>query len=139
MDWLDAVRPIRWLVTAVNSRAVTIYLWHQLAILAAVAILVRAQAARWHNGFLIFGAKFGVVIALVALICWLVGWIEDLTSARRATPVNGRHQAEMMASLRPEPDLDQTRIVSWPKLVLAATGSAHLSNRAAHGERGRQA
>jgi peptidoglycan/LPS O-acetylase OafA/YrhL len=76
---LHRLSRIRWLtrtVAVVNARAVTIYLWHDLAIVLAGAT------------FRLFGlpnpgsASLPVVLLLTAIAMFLVGWVEDLAAGR---------------------------------------------------------
>nr|WP_280175128.1 acyltransferase [Micromonospora cremea] len=77
MAWLARIRPLDRLVTALNSRALTIYLWHNAAI--AVCFAVGDLLGVWRFG------KLGYLVVALVLLTGLVlalGWIEDL-SARR--------------------------------------------------------
>ncbi|MEU5909974.1 glycosyltransferase [Micromonospora sp. NPDC047527] len=78
MTWLARIRPLDRLVTALNSRALTIYLWHNAAI--AVCFAVGDLLGVWRIGMVGY-----LVVALVLLIgvVLTLGWIEDL-SARRS-------------------------------------------------------
>ncbi|MGS2614132.1 glycosyltransferase [Micromonospora sp. LZ34] len=78
MRWLARVRPLDRLVTALNRRALTIYLWHNAAI--AVCFAVGDLVDVWRIGKVGYLAValvllFGVVLAL--------GWVEDLSAHRR--------------------------------------------------------
>ncbi|MGX6605115.1 acyltransferase family protein [Micromonosporaceae bacterium Da 78-11] len=82
-----SVRPHR-LLTVLNARALTIYLWH-VPIIVGVADL-----AEW-TGLPIFGPtgigwRLVVVCALLAVVVLLVGWVEDLAAGRRPTLLPGR-------------------------------------------------
>ncbi|GAA3449614.1 acyltransferase family protein [Dactylosporangium matsuzakiense] len=130
MRFLDRMKPLARLIRAVNARAVTIYLWHQLAILTAVAIAARARVGRLDNYALMLGVKFAIVAVLIIFVCWLMGWIEDLTGPKKrsATTAAGRHQAEVMAALRPAPETDQTMIIpQLPTQPVRASIGADLS------------
>jgi len=72
-----AWRPLRRVVSAVNSRAVTIYLWHNPAI--AVSFVVGDVIGAWRLGQVGYLAV-ALVLLLVPVV--LLGWIEDV-SARR--------------------------------------------------------
>lgn len=77
VGWLARVRPLDRLVTGLNSRALTIYLWHNAAI--AVCFAVGDLVGAWRLG------QVGYLTVALVLITGLVlafGWIEDL-SARR--------------------------------------------------------
>jgi peptidoglycan/LPS O-acetylase OafA/YrhL len=69
----------RWLnkpVTFVNARAVTIYLWHDIAIVAVAASLTAAGIATSRL------ERLPLVILLTATIAVAVGWVEDLGALR---------------------------------------------------------
>jgi peptidoglycan/LPS O-acetylase OafA/YrhL len=90
--------PAHRLLTVLNARALTVYLWH-------VPILVLVDDLALARGWPIFGAagigwRLPVVFALVAVAVLLVGWVEDAVSGRRPalvpdivgpTEQDGRH------------------------------------------------
>ncbi|MFI7427883.1 glycosyltransferase [Micromonospora sp. NPDC049836] len=78
MGWLARIGPLDRLVTALNSRALTIYLWHNAAI--AVCFAVGDLAGIWRIGQL---GYLAVALVLLTGLVLALGWIEDL-SARRA-------------------------------------------------------
>ncbi|MBU2664247.1 acyltransferase [Actinoplanes bogorensis] len=82
MTWLARVKPLDKAVTLVNARAVTIYLWHNIAI-AAVWPVLTVVALDDLAGEL--GAVTDLVAAfaltLVAMVAF--GWAEDLGAKRR--------------------------------------------------------
>ncbi|MFC4019238.1 glycosyltransferase [Micromonospora sp. GCM10011542] len=77
MTWLARIRSLDWLVTTLNSRALTIYLWHNAAI--AVCYAVGDLTGFWRLGQLGY-----LVMALVILSAMVLalGWIEDLSAGR---------------------------------------------------------
>ncbi|MEU8301530.1 glycosyltransferase [Micromonospora sp. NPDC048909] len=78
MTWLARVRPLDRLVSALNSRALTIYLWHNAAI--AVCFVVGDLVDAWRIG------KVGyltVALALLFAVVLALGWIEDLSARRK--------------------------------------------------------
>lgn len=77
MGWLDRVRGLAGVVTAVNARAVTIYVWHVPVVFAAGGLLVWAGVGA---GKLATLAAASVGLAAVVLA---VGWVEDLAARRR--------------------------------------------------------
>jgi peptidoglycan/LPS O-acetylase OafA/YrhL len=85
--------PAHRLLTVLNARALTIYLWH-VPIIVAVCNLALAR------GWPIFGAvgigwRLPVVFALVTVAVLLVGWVEDLAAGRRVALIpgdDGRHE-----------------------------------------------
>jgi peptidoglycan/LPS O-acetylase OafA/YrhL len=97
MTWLRRSPLAERLLDAVNARAVTIYLWHDPAIVAATAL---AALVGWP----LYGLeRLPLVLLLIAVAMVLVGWVEDLAAGRRPTaplrlptsaPVAiGRHRA----------------------------------------------
>lgn len=81
VPWLDRYRLPSRLVTVLNSRAMTVYLWHQ-AVIVGVGVLIGELA--WDPGrtdgmlLRLVGIPTGVAVAIVA-----VGWVEDLAGRRR--------------------------------------------------------
>ncbi|WP_436536035.1 acyltransferase family protein [Actinoplanes sp. HUAS TT8] len=130
MNWLKKIR-LSWLVSKMNSRAVTIYLWHQVAILTSVAVVARANLHVVSGETVAVIVKFTLIPLLVAVACWLVGWVEDANRSKGTArqPAAGRHGAEMLTALHPAPDPGQTQIISpvpltWPPRQSAGTTHA---------------
>ncbi|MFJ8582752.1 glycosyltransferase [Micromonospora sp. NPDC093277] len=97
MAWLARVRPLDRLVTALNSRALTIYLWHNAAI--AVCFGVGDMLGFWGFGQV---AYLAVALMILTGLVLALGWIEDLSARRRP------------------------RLLPWPRPPRAvATGAAH--------------
>lgn len=79
------------LVTLSNNRAVTIYLWHNMLIMATVPILDRLYELPFMQSGRAVGAldatyllwMFALVWPLIGLVILATGWIEDV-AARRA-------------------------------------------------------
>jgi peptidoglycan/LPS O-acetylase OafA/YrhL len=70
-------------VSMVNNRAVTIYLWHNVAITLAVALfdplkLWRIPGQGWEDA-----ADFGLALIMLAVAVLALGWVEDLAARRR--------------------------------------------------------
>jgi peptidoglycan/LPS O-acetylase OafA/YrhL len=74
------VRPSR-VLTVLNARALTIYLWHVPLIVAV------ARFAEWSGlpifGWVGIGWRLAVVTAALSLVVLAVGWIEDVSAGRR--------------------------------------------------------
>jgi len=69
------------LVTVLNARALTVYLWHVPII---VLITHAGEDAGWPvRGALGIGWRLAVVVALVALAVLATGWVEDVAAGRR--------------------------------------------------------
>jgi len=87
LAWLDRRRLAARFVTVLNSRAVTIYLWHQAVIvsLGTLAGLMGWQlaGAGWRAAWLLS------VAGGVAAVTIVFGWVEDLAARRRLSLVPG--------------------------------------------------
>lgn len=79
------------LITLSNNRAVTIYLWHNLLIMATVPILDQVYslpfmesdaASSWLDSTEMFW-QFVLIWPLIGLAVLSVGWIEDLAAKRK--------------------------------------------------------
>ncbi|GAA0923871.1 acyltransferase [Streptomyces thermoalcalitolerans] len=86
-------RLARWdeLITLSNNRAVTIYLWHNLLVMATVPVLDQVYklpfmksdaASSWFASTELLW-QFVLVWPLIGLAVLAVGWIEDLAAKRR--------------------------------------------------------
>jgi peptidoglycan/LPS O-acetylase OafA/YrhL len=90
----------RRVLTVLNARALTIYLWH-VPLIVAVARLAEA------TGLPVFGWagiawRLAVVAVLLSIVVLAVGWVEDLAAGRRAALVPGqRRPAEIPVSPAP--------------------------------------
>lgn len=71
----------RRVVTVLNSRALTVYLWH----VPILVLVTRAgESLGWPvRGPLGIGWRLAVVAVLLALVVLAVGWVEDLAAGRR--------------------------------------------------------
>jgi peptidoglycan/LPS O-acetylase OafA/YrhL len=79
------------LVTVLNARALTIYLWHVPII---VVITHAGEAAGWPvRGDVGIGWRLIVVGSMLALMVLAVGWVEDWAGGRRPVLVPGRPAA----------------------------------------------
>jgi len=81
------VLPQSRVVTVLNARALTIYLWH-VPVLVAVTHL-GAAAGLPVLGWAGAGWRLVVVLLLVAAVVLLVGWVEDVSAARRPRLIPG--------------------------------------------------
>ncbi|AGZ39885.1 acyltransferase family protein [Actinoplanes friuliensis] len=75
------------LITVLNARALTIYLWHVPIIVAVTTIGERHGLP--VRGAVGIGWRFVVIVALVAVAVLLVGWVEDFAAGRRPVLVPG--------------------------------------------------
>ncbi|WP_127507988.1 acyltransferase family protein [Actinoplanes solisilvae] len=82
MGWLAAAGPLDRIVTLINGRAVTIYLWHNTAI-AAVWPLLAVIALDELGGPLAAVTDLVLALLLTVLAVLAFGWAEDLAARRR--------------------------------------------------------
>ncbi len=82
MAWLSRIRPLDRTVTLLNARAVTVYLWHNIAI-AAVWPVLTVVALDDLAGDLGGAVDLVVALALTVLAILVFGWAEDLAARRR--------------------------------------------------------
>lgn len=78
MGWLARIRPLDAAVTVLNARAVTVYLWHNVAI--ALAFPLGDALGAWHVGD---AGYFGLAVVLLVVAVGGLGWVEDLAAQRR--------------------------------------------------------
>ncbi|MFF9458211.1 acyltransferase family protein [Streptomyces flaveolus] len=74
------------LVTVFNARAVTIYLWHELALVLAVPLIDRFWGVPAFEAHLPLDSQWfllGVGWVLIAVFVVLFGWVEDVAARRR--------------------------------------------------------
>ncbi|GAA1639894.1 acyltransferase [Actinoplanes couchii] len=83
MGWLARTRPLDGFVSMVNNRAVTIYLWHNVAITIAVALFDPLQLWKIPTQGLEYVADFSIAMALLAVAVLALGWVEDVAARRR--------------------------------------------------------
>ena len=85
MGWLDRARPLSGLVSLLNARAVTVYLWHEVALVASVPLIDLMWEVPLLEATLPLDAvwfQYLVVWPLIGVAILLVGWIEDLAAKR---------------------------------------------------------
>ncbi|GAA3345216.1 acyltransferase [Amorphoplanes nipponensis] len=92
---VSTTRPSR-LVTVLNARALTIYLWH-VPIIVAVTRIGEAHGLP-VRGAAGIGWRFGVIVALVAVAVALFGWVEDFAAGRRPALVPGARRRRPVAA-----------------------------------------
>ncbi|RKE22548.1 acyltransferase [Streptomyces sp. TLI_171] len=89
-SWEQWPRPLeRWngLVSLLNSRAVSVYLWHVTALVAAVPLIDRLWDVDFfyeHLKWLLSSQWFTLLVAipLLALLVMTFGWVEDVAAKR---------------------------------------------------------
>ena len=79
--WIDRHALIGRAVTVVNSRALTIYLWHMPFVIALPPLVTLAGLRQ--SDPLGLTVKLVVVGALVSVVAAAFGWVEDLAARRR--------------------------------------------------------
>jgi peptidoglycan/LPS O-acetylase OafA/YrhL len=104
MDWLARARPLDGFVTLVNNRAVTVYLWHNVAITIAVALFDPLKLWRIPHQWLEEVADFALAMSMLAVVVLALGWVEDVAARRRAriSPFPARRPDPADAAI-PEP------------------------------------
>jgi hypothetical protein len=105
MTWLARIRPLNATVGLLNNRAVTVYLWHNIAIVAVWPVLT-AVALDDLGGW---GHPIELVTTLILIGVTIVafGWAEDLAARRRpalwpTSPKPPREDARPPASTVPD-------------------------------------
>jgi hypothetical protein len=81
MDWLARRRFLNGLVNLCNARAVTIYLWHNVAIALCFATGDFVQVWRIGDTFAMAG-YFAIAVILLVVVIALLGWVEDVAARR---------------------------------------------------------
>lgn len=107
-DWMRRRRVLDTLVAAVNARAMTIYLWHNVAVAGALVLEQRFVAGSWYP----YGqdavsrvVQYAVVWVLIGAVVLALGWVEDVAAGR------------------------PTRLLPWQRPRAAATGPKHRHRR----------
>ncbi|WP_020120599.1 acyltransferase [Streptomyces canus] len=84
--WLTRFRRTDRVVTVFNSRAVTIYLWHEIALILAVPLIDRLWNVPAFEKWLPLESQwfmFGVGWILIAGFVLLCGWVEDVAGKKK--------------------------------------------------------
>jgi hypothetical protein len=82
MGWLAKIRPLDTAVSVLNARAVTVYLWHNLAIATVwpvLTVLALDDLGTRMEGL----TEFAVALVLTLFAVVAFGWAEDLAARRR--------------------------------------------------------
>ncbi|GAA2582240.1 acyltransferase [Winogradskya consettensis] len=82
MTWLTYVRPLDRTVTLLNGRAVTIYLWHNIAI-AAIWPVLTVLALDDLSGGMEGPIELAMTLLLTGVAVLAFGWAEDLAARRK--------------------------------------------------------
>ena len=128
MTWLARVRPLDKLVTLLNARAVTVYLWHNIAIDAVWPVLTFV-ALDDLDGKLGDGVDLAVALVLTLAAVLLFGWAEDLAAKRspQLWPTGPRAFKPESPVVEPEPE--PLAIVTGRPDVRAYGAAAAMSPR----------
>jgi peptidoglycan/LPS O-acetylase OafA/YrhL len=86
-SWVDRLAGVRRVVTVLNGRAVTIYLWHMPIVVGVTAVLIRYGL--WHEDATGLALRLAIVVALVVLVVTMFGWVEDVAARRKPVLVPG--------------------------------------------------
>jgi peptidoglycan/LPS O-acetylase OafA/YrhL len=122
------LRPLADLVSGINARAVTIYLWHGVAIAAVWPVLERTGLD--DLGKLEDLVTLAVAVALTAVLVAMFGWAEDLAAGRRprlwpavpGEPAAPRHaaapgpEAPRHPAPAPAPRSGERLPAGWPEI-----------------------
>jgi peptidoglycan/LPS O-acetylase OafA/YrhL len=129
-EWLRRTPCLDKLITVINSRAMTIYLWGNVAILLAALVmssaLMPAVLVGTEWGYKVFG--FLLVWLLIGVAVIAVGWVEDVAGGRAARlnpwpQTTGHHRAPAPApSVTPVPRPAPARAPA--RVSVAASASA---------------
>ena len=83
MAWLARVRALDGFVSMVNNRAVTIYLWHNVAITIAVLLFDPLKLWEIPTQGLEDLVDFGIALTVLAVAVLSLGWVEDVAARRK--------------------------------------------------------
>jgi peptidoglycan/LPS O-acetylase OafA/YrhL len=81
--WLDRLPTLGAVVSLFNSRAMTIYLWGNLAIWLSPIVLAVSPLAQYHTDDASgWALQYATSWALIFVAVLLVGWVEDVAASR---------------------------------------------------------
>ncbi|MFZ3573032.1 glycosyltransferase [Streptomyces sp. BH097] len=84
-QWVRRLRPVHATVVLLNARAVTVYLWHEVALVLGVVLIDRMWQVPALEKALPLGSQwflFLIVWPLIGAAIVLAGWVEDLAAKR---------------------------------------------------------
>lgn len=91
LTWLERVRPLDAVVGLLNQRAMTVYLWGNVAIAMAPVVLDSTGLGAYDTeSTLSAWVRYGTAWALIVGIVTLVGWVEDVAAGRDVRILPGR-------------------------------------------------
>ncbi|GAA2192014.1 acyltransferase family protein [Micromonospora lupini] len=98
--WLERSRLADRVVTVVNRRALTIYLWHMPFVVALTPLV---DVVGWsHQDPVGLAVRVLLVFALVGLVTLVVGWVEDVAARRRPELIPAGSASPTSRPLRPD-------------------------------------
>ncbi|MCD7442302.1 glycosyltransferase [Streptomyces lincolnensis] len=83
--WVRRFRPVHASVVLLNARAVTVYLWHEVALVLGVVLIDRAWRVDVLERFLPLGADWFLFLLawpLIGAAVLLIDWVEDVAARR---------------------------------------------------------
>ncbi|MGC4874714.1 acyltransferase family protein [Micromonospora sp. DT43] len=99
--WLERSRLADRVVTVVNRRALTIYLWHMPFVVALTPLV---DVVGWSRQDPVgLAVRVLLVFALVGLVTLVVGWVEDVAARRRPELIPAGPATPTSRPLRPDP------------------------------------
>ncbi|MDT7843704.1 acyltransferase family protein [Streptomyces justiciae] len=84
--WLTRFKRLDRVVTIFNARAVTIYLWHEIALILAVPLIDQFWNVPAFEKYLPLESQwfmFGIGWLLIAVFVLACGWVEDVAARKR--------------------------------------------------------
>jgi len=84
--WLTRFKKLDRIVTIFNARAVTIYLWHEIALILAVPLIDQFWNVPAFEKWLPLESQwfmFGIGWILIAVFIVLCGWVEDVAAKKK--------------------------------------------------------
>ncbi|NNN30552.1 acyltransferase [Streptomyces sp. S3(2020)] len=84
--WLTRFKRLDRVVTVFNARAVTIYLWHEIALILAVPLIDQFWKVRAFEMYLPLESQwfmFGIGWVLIAVFVLACGWVEDVAAKKK--------------------------------------------------------
>ena len=117
--WLDRLPTLGAVVSLFNSRAMTIYLWGNLAIWLSPIVLAVSPLAQYHTDDASgWALQYTTSWALIFVAVLLVGWVEDVAASRppRLLPWDRVRRAPAPA---PAPQQTPARRVTFQDNVVA--------------------
>ncbi|MFD5797032.1 acyltransferase [Streptomyces diastatochromogenes] len=96
--WLTRFRRLDRTVTVFNARAVTIYLWHEIALILAVPLIDQFWNVPAFEKYLPLDSQwfmFGIGWVLIAVFVLVCGWVEDVAAKQQPRLIPGGRAARM--------------------------------------------